>query len=148
MASENETVAEIANVTRFAIDYGNGVSLDLDGKQVIGILDRIEAAHKREMADFEATKRALANVIAEKKQFAEIAAKKEREVAELRKQTRNCDGDRADWKWYWGRYVTTQVCPCERKTATPEKHLRYFLNWLFLPKWVTGNDRDGEGSGK
>ena len=71
-----------------------------------------------------------------------------REVAELRKQTRNCDGDRTDWRWYWGRYVTTQVCPCKRKTVTPEKHLRYFLNWLFLPKLVTGNDRDGEGSAR
>lgn len=70
------------------------------------------------------------------------------EEAKLCKQTRNCDGDRTDWRWYWGRYVTTQVCPCERKTATPEKHLRYFLNWLFLPKWVTGNDRDGEGAAK
>ena len=49
MASENKTVEEIVNETKFTIDYGNGVLLDLAGKQAVGILDRIEAAHRREV---------------------------------------------------------------------------------------------------
>ena len=91
----------------------------------------------------------VADVMSEmRRMLNRIEAAHRREMAQHDKKKRNCDGDRTDWRWYWGRYVTTQVCPCERKTATPEKHLRYFLNWLFLPKWVTGNDRDGEGSAK
>ena len=51
MESENDTVKDIVNETKFAIDYGNGVLLDLAGKQVVGILDRIDAAHRREVAE-------------------------------------------------------------------------------------------------
>lgn len=53
MASENETVAEIVKETTSAIDYGDGVLLDLDGKQVIDILGRIESARRREIAELE-----------------------------------------------------------------------------------------------
>ena len=56
----NETVAEIISETKVDIDYGNGVLLDLSGKQVVGIFDRIEAAHKREVAELVAALKALA----------------------------------------------------------------------------------------
>ena len=63
MASENKTVEEIVNETKFTIDYGDGVLLDLAGKQAVGILDRIEAAHRREVAELrECLKEAVTEV--------------------------------------------------------------------------------------
>ena len=75
MASENETVEEIVNETKFAIDYGNGVLLDLAGKQAVGILDRIEATHRREVEEMkreiaelrECLKEAMVDAVAEYK---------------------------------------------------------------------------------
>ena len=68
MASENKTVEEIVNETKFTIDYGNGVLLDLAGKQAVGILDRIEAAHRREVEELrECLKETMADAVAEYK---------------------------------------------------------------------------------
>ena len=72
MASENKTVEEIVNETKFTIDYGNGVLLDLAGKQAVGILDRIEAAHRREVAEL---RECLKEAIREKCPFTRMSCK-------------------------------------------------------------------------
>ena len=72
MASENKTVEEIVNETKFTIDYGNGVLLDLAGKQAVGILDRIEAAHRREVEEL---RECLKEAIREKCPFTRMSCK-------------------------------------------------------------------------
>ena len=72
MASENKTVEEIVNETKFTIDYGDGVLLDLAGKQAVGILDRIEAAHRREVAEL---RECLKEAIREKCPFTRMSCK-------------------------------------------------------------------------
>lgn len=136
MENKNETVAEVIAAERDHIERAKADAEDLEieceftDEEVVCIIDRIEAAHRREMADFEATKTALANVIAEKKQFAEIAAKKEREVAELRKQTRktckrNCDRfkDAEEAEFYYRKEHNSAYAPAGD-----------FIRWLFFPK--------------
>ena len=51
MESENETVESVIANERKEIDYGEGVLLNLTGKRANEIFDRIEAAHKREVAE-------------------------------------------------------------------------------------------------
>ena len=72
MASENKTVEEIVNETKFTIDYGDGVLLDLAGKQAVGILDRIESAHRREVAEL---RECLKEAIREKCPFTRMSCK-------------------------------------------------------------------------
>ena len=85
MASENETVEEIVNETKFTIDYGNGVLLDLAGKQAVGILDRIEAAHQREVGELCGERNGILNANAT---LADDNDRLRREVAELERSAR------------------------------------------------------------
>ena len=88
MASENETVEEIVNETKFTIDYGNGVLLDLAGKQAVGILDRIEAAHRREvdvvLKDRDEMFKSEQDTVAKTKEWFDEYQKLKLEVAELK----------------------------------------------------------------
>ena len=88
MASENETVEEIVNETKFTIDYGNGVLLDLAGKQAVDILDRIEVAHRREvdvvLKDRDEMFKSEQDTVAKTKEWFDEYQKLKLEVAELK----------------------------------------------------------------
>ena len=77
MASDNETVSEI-------LKEMNSSHEGMIAFEFMGYADRIEAAHRREAADIEATKAALTNDIAGKKQLAKIAAKRKRDIGSLK----------------------------------------------------------------
>ena len=88
MASENETVEEIVNETKFTIDYGNGVLLDLAGKQAVDILDRIEVAHRRAvdvvLKDRDEMFKSEQDTVAKTKEWFDEYQKLKLEVAELK----------------------------------------------------------------
>ena len=88
MASENETVEEIVNETKFTIDYGNGVLLDLAGKQAVDILDRIEVAHRRAvdvvLKDRDEMFKSEQDTVAKTKEWFDENQKLKLEVAELK----------------------------------------------------------------
>lgn len=96
MAS-NETVAEIVQETKSIIDYGDGVLLSLDGRQVFSILCRIEAAHNRELsAEQKRCGEILRDQIAEVERAAEKVAAKDAEITRLRellKEMTGCAGE-------------------------------------------------------
>ena len=98
MASENETVEEIVNETKFTIDYGNGVLLDLAGKQAVDILDRIKVAHRRAVAvvlkDRDEMFKSEQDTVAKTKEWFDEYQKLKLEVAELRECLEQAYGDK------------------------------------------------------
>ena len=89
MASENETVAEIVNKVHSG-DYGCSKCGDLcdcpnADKIIVSIADRIESAHRREVAELQDDVLRLKDIIAaERAQHASGEARRNAEVAELR----------------------------------------------------------------
>ena len=91
MASDNETVAEIAKNVRSG-DYGCAKCADMcdcpnTDKIIVSIMDRIDAAHKREME-----KLAMSLALAKKRLKAEVADKSKvvSELNEVRELNRRC----------------------------------------------------------
>ena len=54
MASENETVVDIVNEMRRRTNAGDGIFYSMEGRRVMEMTDRIEAAHKRELEEKQA----------------------------------------------------------------------------------------------
>ena len=118
MASENKTVEEIVNETKFTIDYGNGVLLDLAGKQAVGILDRIEAAHQREVAELRGERNGILNAHAS---LADDNDRLRREVAELERKVselRECLKEAIREKCPFTRMSCKHGEPCDYECGT------------------------------